>query len=360
MDKQMETKKPEKVEGLLPIDPVEVEVGYALIKLVDPAQGGVVLDKITRLRRQIATELGVVVPPIRVRDNLSLDHNIYTVKIRGIKIAQSQLMPDMILAINPGATKKKIPGGIQTKDPTFGLEAYWIDPVQKDFADEEGYTTVDPPTALATHLSELLKKHATELLTREEVSNLIKTLKETHPSMVDELIGATKPVDTGLLQKVLKNLLREEISIRDLGLVVETIANVAQRVKNDVEIVTEYVRQSLARQITEKYRSDDGKIYAVTLEPQIEDLIKSATHHTEQGSIVSLPPATAKKLAETITRIIKESKNKFPSTVILVQPQIRPQVKKVTEAMSGTIPVLSYNELMSDVVVEITGSIQSD
>jgi flagellar biosynthesis protein FlhA len=346
-------KKPEKVEGLLHVDPMELEIGYGLIRLVDPAQGGGFLDRVTRIRRQMAVDLGLVVPPVRIRDNMQLEPTQYVVKIRGTTIAQGTLQPEQWMAMDSGAATGPVEG-VKTREPAFGLPAYWVVEAQKQRAEALGYTVVDAATVLATHLTEVVKQHAHELLTRDEVNNLIKTLKETSPSVVEEVVPAImKP---GEVQKVLQNLLKEGVSIRDLGTILETIGDYAPRSK-DPEVLTEYVRNALARTICRQHLERDGKMYAITLDPRLEDMIKNAIERTERGSFLALTPPTVSRIGERLGREVEKLVTAGHTPVILCSPQVRAQVKKIADTIQPGIAVLSYNEIIRDVQVEALGMV---
>ncbi len=345
------TKQPENVEGLLQVDPMELEIGYGLIRMVDPAQGGLLLKRVTEIRRRVAVDLGMVIPPIRIRDNMQLEPNHYVVKIRGISIAEGDLIPDLFLAMDAGAVTGTIEGQ-PTKEPAFGMDAYWISEAQKQRAESLGYLVVDGTTVLTQHLTELIRQHSAELLTREDVNNLIKTLKETNPAVVEEVIpGVMKP---GEVQKVLQNLLLEGISIRDLGTILETLGDFAPKTK-DPEILTEYVRNALARTICQQYREKDGKIYVVTLDPKLEDLIKSGMDRSGVESTFTLSPVKLKQIGDALTSEVDKVLGSGHSPVILCSPQIRLQTKRIVETVHPGTPVISYNEIVKDLQVESMG-----
>ena len=339
--------KPEKVEGLLRVEPLELEVGYGLLALVDPAKGGKLLEHVAHLRRQTASELGLVVPPVTTRDNLKLEPTQYVVKIRGTPIARGSLVPDRVLAMDSGSARGPLEG-IAAREPAFGLSAFWVEPDQAEAARAQGYSVVDPAAVLATHLTELVRQHAHELLTRDEVQNLLKTLKETRPAVVEEVVpGVMKP---GEIQKVLQNLLREGVSIRDLGTILETLGDVAPRSK-DPEVLTEYVRGSLARTICLRHVGKDGKIYVITLDPKLEDLIRSATERT------GLTPALLGRLADRLRREIERLTASGHPPVVLCSAQVRAQVKRIADAVQLGVAVLSYNEIVREVKVESLGMV---
>ncbi|HLF93915.1 MAG TPA: flagellar biosynthesis protein FlhA [Planctomycetota bacterium] len=349
-------KRPEKVEGLLHVDAMELEIGYGLIRLVDPGQGGGFLDRVTRIRRQMAVDLGLVVPPVRIRDNMQLEPNQYVIKIKGTSIAQGSILPEHWLAMDSGAATGPIEG-VKTKEPAFGLTAYWVVEGQKQRAEAMGYTVVDAATVLATHLTESIKLHAHELLTRDEVNNLIKTLKEQSPAVVEEVVPAVmKP---GEVQKVLQNLLKEGVSIRDLGTILETIGDYAPRSK-DPEVLTEYVRNALARTICRQHVERDGKMYVITLDPKLEDMVKSAIERTDRGTFLGLTPATVNRISERIGKEVEKLVTAGHTPVILCSPQVRAQVKKIADTIQPGIAVLSYNEILRDVQVEALGMVAGE
>ena len=345
--------KPEKVEGLLHVDPMELEIGAGLIRLVDPGQGGGFLDRVTKIRRQMAVDLGLVVPPVRIRDNMDLAPGEYLVKIKGTVVAQGSIVADQLMAMDSGGAAAPLEGQ-KTREPAFGLTAYWIPEAGRARAEEKGYTVVDAATVLATHLTETVRLHAHELLTRDEVNNLMKTLKESSPAVVEEVVPAVlKP---GELQKVLQNLLKEGVSIRDLGTILETLGDFAPRTK-DPEILTEYVRNALARSICRQHVGRDGRMYVITLDPKLEDVIKAAIERSDRGSFLSLTPATVSRIAERIGREVERLLAAGHPAVILCSPQVRGQVKRIADSIQPGITVLSYNEVLRDVKVESLGMV---
>jgi flagellar biosynthesis protein FlhA len=349
-------RKPEKVEGLLKVDPMELEIGLGLVKLVDPVQGGGFLDRVTQIRRQMAVDLGLVVPPVRIRDNESLEPNSYTIKIRGTPIASGSLRPDLVLAIDSGSAVGPVEG-LPAREPAFGLSAFWIREDLKPTAEVLGYQVADAGSVLSTHLTETIKRYAHELLTRDEVNNLIKTLKEESPAVVEEVVPAVlKP---GEVQKILQNLLKEGVSIRDLGTILETLGDYGPRIK-DPEVLTEYVRNSLARSISRRHSAGDGRIYVITLDPKLEDVIKAATERGDRGTFVSLSPAMVSRIGERLAQEISKLVKSGHEPVILCSPQVRAQVKKIADAVQPGITVLSYNEIVQDVKVESLGMVAAE
>jgi len=331
----------ERVEELLPLDLLELEVGYGLIPLVDREQGGELLERVKSIRRQFALEMGVIVPPMHIRDNLQLKPNQYSVIIKGVEIAGGELMPGYYLAMNPGDVKAEIEG-IPTKEPAFGIPALWIGEQEKEKAQIAGYTVVDLSTMIATHISEVLKAHAYELLGRQEVQSLLDSLSVNHPKVIEELIPGL--LSLGGVQKVLQNLLKEHVSVRDLLTIVETLADYAAITKN-LDILTEYVRQRLSRSITKMYETPEGELALMTLDTEIEEVISNAVQHTEHESYLSLEPALAQKIISQLTRSLEKFTSMNYQPVILCSPGVRPQLKRLTERFLPTLVVLSHNEI---------------
>ncbi len=281
-----EAKKPERVSALLKLDAIELEIGYSLIPLVDANQGGDLLDRITMIRRQIAIELGLVVPPIRIRDNMQLGPNAYVIKIKGIEVGRGELMPGHYLAMESGPVSKRV-SGIETREPAFGLPALWIPEEAKEEAELAGYTVVDSPSIIATHLTEIIRSNAAELLGRQDVKKLLDELKEDHAALVDEVVPELLTV--GEVQRVLQNLLREGVPIRDLVTILETLGDFAWATKDQI-FLTEKVREALARQISKQYTNDQGYIPVITLDPAWEQEIADALQHTDRGLTIALAP----------------------------------------------------------------------
>jgi flagellar biosynthesis protein FlhA len=348
-----EAAKPEKVEGLLRVDPMELEVGYGLIRLVDPAQGGDLVDRVGLIRRQCALDMGIVVPPIRIRDNMQLGAHDYVLKIRGTKVASGTALPDQYLAMAPGggAPLPKIEG-TPTREPAFGLPATWVSEAQKPRAEALGYTVVDPATVVATHLTEVIRQKAPELVTREETQGLVAHLKETHPGLVDEIVPSI--VKAGDLQKVLHALLREGVSIRDLATIVETLGDWAPRTK-DPEVLAEYCRNALARSIAQSVVSPDGRLHVVTVDPRVEELVRGAIERSDLGSHLTLSPRAIARLVEALAREIEKLVGRGYSPVVLASPAVRLQLKRIADQIQPGIAVLSYNEVPKDMKVESHG-----
>ncbi len=347
-----EVRKPESVLSLLQVDPMEIEIGYSLIPLVDPKQGGDLLDRITMIRRQIAMELGLVVPPIRIRDNMQLKPNEYVIKIRGVEVGRGELMVDYYLAMNPGTAKEKLEG-IETKEPAFGLPAIWIPAEQREKAEWLGYTVVDPPAVLATHLTEIIKRHAAELLTRQEVQNLIDLVRGQHPALVEEL---NRALSLGEIQKVLQGLLKEGVPIRDLVTIFETLADYG-RVTKDIDLLIEHVRQALARQISKIYQTAEGFIPVITLSPDLEELIRNSVQRTETGVTISIDPQKMRAIIENIAKEVEKLASLGYQPVILCHPGVRPYLRKLIEGVLPQVAVLSYNEIAPGVEVKSMGMV---
>ncbi|MCK5187629.1 MAG: FHIPEP family type III secretion protein, partial [Deltaproteobacteria bacterium] len=343
----------EKVEELLPLDLLELEVGYGLIPLVDTEQGGELLERVKSIRRQFALEMGMVIPPMHIRDNLQLKPNQYSIIIKGVEVAGGELMPGYYLAMNPGDVKAEIEG-IPTKEPAFGIPALWVGEKDKEKAQIAGYTVVDLSTMIATHISEILKTHAYELLGRQEVQSLLDNLALNHPKVVEELVPNL--LSLGGVQKTLQNLLKEQVSIRDLLSIVETLADYAPITKN-VDILTEYVRQRLARSITKQYKTPEGDIPLMTLDAEIEELVNNAIQHTEHESYLSLEPALAQKILAQFNKAMGKFTSMNYQPIILCSPGIRPHLKKLTERFLPTLVVLSHNEIDKRVKIKSLGVI---
>jgi flagellar biosynthesis protein FlhA len=345
--------KEERVEDYLHVDPMELEIGYGLIPLVDVKQGGDLLDRITMIRRQLATELGLIIPPIRIRDNIQLKPNEYRIKIRTILVGKGELMSGAYLAMDPGAVTKKM-RGIPTVEPAFNLPALWITESQKDDAEVAGYTVVELPAVLATHLTEIIKQHAHEILTRQEVRNLLDNIKETNATVVDELVPAMMSV--GDVHKILQNLLREKVTIRDLLLILETLANIAQRNKNP-EILTEYVRNALSSQICDVYKNEDNIIPVITLDPNLEAKLEGSVQEIDSGFRLAISPGDVARILDATGEIVETVKTAGDLPIVLCSPTIRSQLKKLTENNYRDLVVLSYNEIISGIEIRSLGMI---
>jgi flagellar biosynthesis protein FlhA len=346
-----EVRSPESVMSLLQVDPIEFEFGYGLIPLADTQQGGDLLDRIILIRRQCALELGIVVPVIRIRDNIQLRPNEYVIKIKGNTVARGELLLNHYLAMSPGIDDDSITG-IETKEPAFGLPAIWIDEATKERAEMSGYTVVDPPSVVATHLTEVIKKHAHELLGRQETKALIENVKEAYPALVDDLIPNVMSV--GDIQKVLARLLREKISVRDLVTILETLADYGTYTK-DPDILTEYVRQALSRQITQQYSNPGEPLKVITIGPSLEKKIAESVQQSDQGTYLALDPSTSQivyhRLNEQIGKMIQSGQQ----PIILTSPTIRMYFRQLLERTMQDIPVLSYSELEPSVEIQSLG-----
>lgn len=348
-----EIRKPENVVSLLQVDPIELEFGYGIIPLADVNQGGDLLDRVVMIRRQIALELGTVVPIIRLRDNIQLNPNQYIIKIKGIQVTEGEILFDHYMAMNPGFVEEEITG-IPTFEPSFHLPAIWITESQRERAESLGYTVVDPPSIIATHLTEVIRSHIAELLTRQDVQNLVNNLKETNPVLVDEL--TPKLLGLGEVQKVLQNLLEEGISIRDLLTIFETLADHAQTTR-DTDVLTEYTRQSLKRAISNKYFPANETTSVVTLDPKVEQEIMSSVKQTEQGAYLTMDPEKTRVIMESVETEIGKLENLGKSAIIITSPIVRMYFKKLTEDYFKDLIVVSYNEVESNVELQSVGMV---
>ena len=348
-----EVRKPESVVSLLNVDPIELEFGYGIIPLADVNQGGDLLDRVVMIRRQVALELGTVVPIIRLRDNIQLNPNQYIIKIKGIQVSEGEILFDHYMAMNPGFVEEEI-SGIPTFEPSFHLPAIWITESARERAESLGYTVVDPPSIIATHLTEVIRQHIAELLTRQDVQNLINNIKETNPSLVDEL--TPKLLGLGEIQKVLQNLLSEGISIRDLLTIFETLADHAV-VTRDTDVLTEYVRQSLKRAISAKYFAPNEATSVVTLDPNIEQEIMGSVKQTEQGAYLTLDPVRTKAIMQSVGEQIDKLESLGKNPIIITSPIVRMYFKKLTEDYYRDLIVVSYNEIDSNVELQSVGMV---
>ncbi|NLV88041.1 MAG: flagellar biosynthesis protein FlhA [Tissierellia bacterium] len=345
-----ELRKPENVLSLLKVDDIELEVGYGLIPLADVEQGGDLLDRIVMIRRQIAMELGLVVPIVRLRDNIQLNPNEYIIKIKGVKVAKGEVYFDHYLAMDPGMGGGDIEG-IDTVEPAFGLPAKWITEKEREKAEIFGYTVVDPPSVIATHLTEVIKERAYELIGRQEVKTLIENVREEYPAVVEEVVP--KVLSLGEIQKVLSNLLREQISIRDMVTILETLADYGN-ITNDTDLLTEYVRQRLSGYITNKY-AEGRKLNVVTLDNEVEELIMNSINKTETGAYLSIDPGKVQTILNNTFKAIQKLTNIGDQPIILTAPIVRLYFKRLTEQMTRDIIVLSYNELEPSIEIQSIG-----
>ena len=344
---------PENIVSLLQVDPMELEIGYSLIPLVDTGQGGDLLDRIVMIRRQCALELGLVVPTIRIRDNIQIKPNAYIIKLKGIEIAKGELMLDHYLAMNSGTVFEEVPG-IETIEPAFGLPALWIPDNEREQAELNGYTVVDAVSVLATHITEVIKQHADEILGRQETQNLIDNLKKTDQALVDEVVPDL--LNVGEVQKVLANLLRERISIRDIGTILEVLSDYARATK-DTEILTEYVRHAMNRQITQQ-NVQNGTLPCITLDPALENRIAGGVQRTDHGSYVSIDPDSMQKLIAAINEELPKLTNMGYQPIVLTSPAVRLYFRKLVERSVPGLIVLSHAEIEQSVEIQILGVVK--
>ena len=348
-----EIRQPENVASLLQVDPIELEFGYGIIPLADVNQGGDLLDRVVMIRRQIALELGTVVPIIRLRDNIQLNPNQYIIKIKGIQVSEGEILFDHYMAMNPGYVEEGITG-IPTFEPSFHLPAIWITEGQRERAESLGYTVVDPPSIIATHLTEIIRQHISDLLSRQDVQNLINNLKENNPSLVEELVP--KLLGLGEIQKVLQNLLQEGISIRDLLTIMETLADYAPATR-DTDILTEYVRQSLKRAISTKYFPNHETTNVVTLDPKVEQEIMGSVKQTENGAFLNLDPNRSRAIIDSVGKEVQKLESLGKNPIIITSPIVRMYFKRLTEDYYKELVVVSYNEVESNVELQSVGMV---
>lgn len=346
-------RKPENVNTLLQVDPIELEFGYGIIPLADVNQGGDLLDRVVMIRRQIALELGTVVPIIRLRDNIQLNPNQYIIKIKGIQISEGEILFDHYMAMNPGSVEEEITG-IPTFEPSFHLPAIWITESQRERVESYGYTVVDPPSIIATHLTEVIREHIAELLTRQDVQNLVNNLKEGNQALADELVP--KLMSLGEIEKVLQNLLREGISIRDLVTIFETLADYAPST-HDTDVLTEYVRQSLKRAISTKYFSTEETTSVVTLDPKLEQQIMDSVKQTENGAYLTMDPEKTKQIIHSTEVETKKLEDAGKPMIVMTSPIVRMYFKKMTQDYFKDLVVVSYNEVEPQIELQSVGMI---
>jgi flagellar biosynthesis protein FlhA len=344
---------PEQVETLLTLDRLELEVGYGLIPLVDEEQNGDLLNRIRSIRRQFAMDLGIVVPPLRVRDNLRLKPGEYRIVIKGNEVARGEMMPGYVMALNPGEVKKTVEG-IPTKEPAFQLPALWILEKRKEEAQFAGYTVVDIPTIIATNLTEVIRMHADELLSRQDVQKLLDRLAQNYPKVVEELVPSILPL--GLIQKVLQNLLRERVSIRDLLTILETMAD-SVSITKDPDVLTEYVRQRLGRSIVKQYETTEGVLPLITIDQKIEDILREGIQKADHGSYLSLEPNLAQKILMSINQTLDRMSQANYQPIILCSPTIRRHLKKLLDRFLPQVVVLSHNELTAQAKIQSLGTV---
>ncbi len=346
------------VEDLLKVDTLEIEIGFGLVPLVDSARGGDLLDRISMIRRQLAVEIGIVVPPIRIRDNMQLDSKGYRVKLRGAVIGEGSVYPDLVMAMDSGVATGQL-NGIAGKEPAFGLDAVWIEPDLRQRAETMNYTVVDATSVLATHLTELIKAKADEMLSREEVNHLLEQLKTVSPKLIEEIIPSV--IKPGELQKVLQNLLRERVPIRDLEMIVETLGDWAPHT-HDIDVLTEYARNALRRTISSQYAETDehGKprLYCVTFDPDLEDVINGYIDRGPGGTTMSMPPQVANRIAGATSKAAEPLVTGGHQIVVLTSPSVRAQVKQILDSHLPNVAVLAYNEVIKGLDVESLALVQ--
>ncbi len=344
-----EPQGPPDMSEYLQVDALELEIGYSLISLVDENQKGDLLDRITSLRKQIALEIGIIVPPIRVRDNISLVPNQYLIKIRGEQVAAGDCLVNHFLALDPGTVEKPIKG-IETREPAFGLPAIWISEDKKDIAEMHGYTVIEPAAMIATHISEVVKSSADQIITRQDVQKLLDNVKKDNEAVVSELVPGMLSV--GAVEQVLKNLLHEGVPIRDMITILETLADYAPFVK-DIESLTEYVRYALARTIARKFIASDGTVYGITLSPQLEQLVTDVVQRNKQKpGQVSIPPNIVNSIYDDLAEAVKQMNRTGLQPVLMVAPVIRRYVKRLIEPAIATLPVISFNEIPTHIPLQ--------
>ncbi len=352
-EQQKVAKRDDRIEDYLAIDPMEMEIGVGLIRLADPKRGGDLLPRITGVRQAVASDVGIVLPKVRIRDNMRLDENQYRIKIANNPVADGRVYPGRLMAMGSAAVRGELPGE-ETVDPAFGQKAIWIDPQLRDRAEMMGYTVVEPAAVLSTHLQEVVRKHADELLTRDATRHLVDELKETSPAVVDELIPGVMRLSE--VQQVLQMLLRESVPIRQLGLILEALGDHAPRIKDPVWL-TEHVRHRLARTICTRLRSADGVLHVVTIDPAMEDQIAAGIEHTDRGLFIRLSPITIEQISEAIAKQVVQLNRAGHPPVLLVSPQIRPGLRQMTESHLPQLHILSYNEVTRDTKIESVGMV---
>lgn len=338
--------------SLLQVDPIELEFGYAIIPLADKNQGGDLLDRVVMIRRQLALELGVIVPIIRLRDNIQLAPNQYVIKIKGTEAARGELMLDHLMAMIPGTVEEQI-DGIPTTEPAFGLPALWITEAMRDKAEMMGYTVVDPPSIIATHMTEIVRRHIHELLSRQDVQTLIDNVKTTYPAVVEELVP--KLMTLGEIEKVLANLLREGVSIRDMVTILETLADYAP-ITRDADMLTEYVRQSLGRAISRTWINQNNSD-VITLDPKLEKMILDSVQKTDAGSYIAMDPSDSGRIISNTAKLTEKMAQKGKQPIVLASPVVRLYFKRLTEHAIPGLVVLSYNELDPSLEVNAVGMV---
>jgi flagellar biosynthesis protein FlhA len=354
-EKRAEEKPPETFKPLPPIDVLALEVGYGLIPLVDVEQDGELLERIKSIRRQIAQEVGIVVPSIHIQDNMKLKPGAYSILLKGIEVASGDLMVNHLMAMNPGTVDAKI-SGIATREPTYGLEAFWIKPSAREDANAKGYTVVDLATIMTTHLSDVIRRHAHELVGRQEVQKMLDSLKSSHPKVVEELVPNL--ISLGGVVRVTQNLLLEQVPVRDLLTIMETLADWAPTTKK-IDILTEHVRQALARTITSFYQTGDGNLHVLTLDQRVEKKVGESLQQTDQGTFLAIDPAYAKSIMDDLSVKIEDYKSLGVQPLLVCSAQIRSHFKKLADRFLPGLSVLSYDEIVSSAKIQIVGTVEA-
>jgi flagellar biosynthesis protein FlhA len=353
-EKASELVPEERTEDLLKVDTLEVEIGYGLIPMVDAKQGGDLLDRIATIRKQLALDVGIIVPAIRIRDNVQIQPNDYAVKIKGLIIARGSLMPDHLMAINPGYLEDDIEG-FDTVEPAFELKARWIIPNLQETAEAKGYTVVESSAVLATHLTEIIRTNAAEIVSRQDVQHLLDTLKEDQPALIDGVIPDLVPLPT--IHKIIQLLLSERVPIRDLSTIMETVSDYAMQTK-DPEVLAEYCRISLRRQVSDMLKDDEGKIYCFTLSPKVEQLLTDSVQNTKQGIMIVLPPEITERMVKETARQVEHLSTGGHHPICLCSPNVRLAFRRLMEAALPNLIVISYNEIHRDVDVISGGMVE--
>jgi flagellar biosynthesis protein FlhA len=355
LEKKAEEKPQESFKPLPPVDVLALEVGYGLIPLVDVEQDGELLERIKSIRRQIAQEIGIVVPSIHIQDNMKLKPGAYAIMLKGIEVARGDLMINHLLAMNPGNADASVKG-IATREPTYGLEAFWIKPAAREDAAAKGYTVVDLATIMTTHLSDVIRRHARELVGRQEIQKMLDTLKTSHPKVVEELVPNL--VSLGGVVRVIQNLLQEQVPVRDLLTIMETLADWAPTNKK-LDILTEYVRQALSRTITSFYQTGEGKLHVLTLDQRVEKKVAESLQQTDQGTFLAIDPAFAKSIMDDLTVKMADYKNLGVQPLLVCSAQIRSHFKKLADRFVPGLAVLSYDEIVSSAKIQIVGTVEA-
>jgi flagellar biosynthesis protein FlhA len=353
-EQAFEERRPEAFEPLPPIDMLSLEVGYGLIPLVDVEQDGELLERIKSIRQQIAQEIGIIVPSIHIQDNMKLKPGAYSILLKGIEVASGELMINHLMAMNPGAAEGKIAGTV-TREPTYGLEAFWINPATREDATAKGYTVVDLATIMTTHLSDVIRRHSHELVGRQEIQKLLDTIKDSHPKVVEELVPNL--ISLGGVVRVIQNLLHELVPVRDLLTILETLADWASSTKN-LEVLTEHVRQALARTITSYYQHENGQLYVLTLDQHVEKTVSESIQQTDQGMFLAIDPVYAKAIMDDLAVKAEDFKSLGVQPTIVCSAQIRSQFKKLVDRFIPAMAVLSYDEIVSSTKIQIVGTVE--